>query len=107
MHNETDFVVVVVVVVVVFVFTARSTVFQLLFDRRYKFEHGSSMLSLVAVCPSHELPLIYEPHPNTCSLSPFIRGWLGVAKVSGILCHRGVQLIMASSWARPVILVAG
>ena len=31
-------------------------------------------------------------------------GWLGVAKVSGILHHRGVQLILASSWARPAIL---
>ena len=38
---------------------------------------------------------------------PFNRGWLGEAKVAGILCHRGVQLILASSWARPAILVAG
>ena len=30
-----------------------------------------------------------------------------MAKVSCILCHRGVQLILAYSWARPVILVAG
>ena len=29
------------------------------------------------------------------------------AKVSCILCHRGVQLILAYSWARPAILVAG
>ena len=35
------------------------------------------------------------------------RGWSGVAKVSCILCHRGVQLILAYSWARPAILVAG
>ena len=34
-------------------------------------------------------------------------GWLGVAKVSDILRHRGIQLILASSWARPAILVAG
>ena len=34
-------------------------------------------------------------------------GWLGVVKVSCILCHRGVQLILAYSWARPTILVAG
>ena len=33
--------------------------------------------------------------------------WLGGAKVSCIFCHRGVQLILAYSWARPVILVAG
>ena len=35
------------------------------------------------------------------------RGWLGGAKVSCILRHRGVQLILAYSWARPAILVAG
>ena len=34
-------------------------------------------------------------------------GWSGGAKVSRILCHRGVQLILAYSWARPAILVAG
>ena len=33
--------------------------------------------------------------------------WLGEAKVSCILRHRGVQLILAYSWARPAILVAG
>ena len=34
-------------------------------------------------------------------------GWLGGAKVSCILRHRGVQLILAYSWARSAILVAG
>ena len=34
-------------------------------------------------------------------------GWSGGAKVSCILCHQGVQLILAYSWARPAILVAG
>ena len=34
-------------------------------------------------------------------------GWLGVTKVLCILRHRGVQLILAYSWARPAILVAG
>ena len=34
-------------------------------------------------------------------------GWSGGVKVSYILCHRGVQLILAYSWARPAILVAG
>ena len=33
-------------------------------------------------------------------------GWSGVAKVSCILCLRGVQLILAYSWARTAILVA-
>ena len=32
---------------------------------------------------------------------------LGGAKVSCIFCHWGVQLILAYSWARPAILVAG
>ena len=30
-----------------------------------------------------------------------------MVKVSGILHHRGVQLILASSWARLAILTAG
>ena len=30
-----------------------------------------------------------------------------VAKVSCILSYRGIQLILAYSWARPAILVAG
>ena len=33
--------------------------------------------------------------------------WSGVAKVSCILRHRGIQLILAYSWARPAILVEG
>ena len=35
------------------------------------------------------------------------RGWSGVAKVSCILHHQGVQLILAYSWARPAVLAAG
>ena len=35
------------------------------------------------------------------------QGWSGVAKVSCILRHRGVQLRLAYSLARPAILVAG
>ena len=34
-------------------------------------------------------------------------GWSGGAKVSCILCHRGVQLILAYSWARPAIIEVG
>ena len=33
--------------------------------------------------------------------------WSGGAKVSCILRHRDVQLILAYSWARPAILIAG
>ena len=36
-----------------------------------------------------------------------IWGWSGGAKVLCILHHRGVQLILAYSWARPAILVVG
>ena len=34
-------------------------------------------------------------------------GWSGVANMSCILRHRGIQLILADSWARPAILEAG
>ena len=34
-------------------------------------------------------------------------GWSGGAKVLCILHHRGIQLILAYSWARPAILVVG
>ena len=34
-------------------------------------------------------------------------GWMGEAKVSCILRHRGVQLILVYSWARPAIFAAG
>ena len=37
----------------------------------------------------------------------FFLRWSGGAKVSCILRHWGVQLILAYSWARPAILVAG
>ena len=33
-------------------------------------------------------------------------GWLGKAKVSCISHHQGIQLILAHSWTRPVILAA-
>ena len=36
-----------------------------------------------------------------------LRGWLDEAKVSCILRHRGVHLILAYSCARPAIFVAG
>ena len=34
-------------------------------------------------------------------------GWLGEAKVLCTLRHQGVQLILASSWAKPAVLAAG
>ena len=41
------------------------------------------------------------------SCSPVSRVWLGEATVSCILRHREVQLILAYSWARPIVLAAG
>ena len=37
----------------------------------------------------------------------YLNVWLGEVKVSWILHHQGVQLILAYSWARPAILEAG
>ena len=42
----------------------------------------------------------------TCAWLQIV-GWLNEAKVSCILHHQGVQLILAYSWAGPVILAAG
>ena len=47
---------------------------------------------------------------SACHMSIFSfpeGGWLGEAKVSCILCHRGIQLILAYSLARPALLAAG
>ena len=41
---------------------------------------------------------------TTCSC---LWGWSDGAKVSCILCHWDVQLILAYNWARPAILVVG
>ena len=48
-----------------------------------------------------------DPDQSVHQLWYILRGWLGVAKVSCILRHLGVQLILAYSWTRPAILVAG
>ena len=39
--------------------------------------------------------------------SKYVLGWLGGVKVLCIFRHRGVQLILTYSWARPAIFVAG
>ena len=44
---------------------------------------------------------------NTGKSIPSVREWSGGAKVLCILRHRGIQLILAYSWAKPAILVAG
>ena len=56
---------------------------------------GMSLFLLFFPCPSH---LLYYP---------FCWGWSDGAKVLCILRHRGVQLILVYSWARPDVLVAG
>ena len=46
-----------------------------------------------------------NPHGLMCL--NLLWGWLGEAKMSCILRHRGVQLILAYSWARSAALAAG
>ena len=48
-----------------------------------------------------------DDFPLKNKLPYFMRGWSDGAKVSCILCHWVVQLILAYSWARPAILVVG
>ena len=51
---------------------------------------------------SLEAPMFLSRNKKNNHLIPtLIWGWSGGAKVSCILCHRGVQLISAFSWARP------
>ena len=65
---------------------------------RKKYSVNKSLLE-ISICACLDL--------SVSSSSWDLDGWLGGAKVSCILCHRGVQLILAYSWARPAILVAG
>ena len=54
--------------------------------------------------------LTHSLSDSACLKQPSVlsnRGWSGGAKVSCILCHRGVQLILAYSWARPAIVEVG
>ena len=62
------------------------------------------MLCCMTVAPSNGLRNLYR-RMVPWNLLPW--GWSGVAKVSCILHHWGIQLILAYSWARPAILVAG
>ena len=65
------------------------------------------------VRPVHTHPPLCQPISAcftslpACYLLINNRGWSGVAMASCILRHRGVQLKLAYSWARPAILVAG
>ena len=51
--------------------------------------------------------LKYFVEKRRLEISCKLVGWSGGAKVSCILRYQGVQLILAYSWARPAILVAG
>ena len=53
------------------------------------------------------IPSLGLSHDIFHQFSTELRGWSGGAKVLCILDHRGVQLILAYSWARPAILVVG
>ena len=71
------------------------------------------ILILFYVLKQHLLEYYYTPDIRSMwgyivFAFPLVRSFVGGgAKVSCILCHRGVQLILAYSWARPAILVAG
>ena len=56
------------------------------------------------LCSCHFVLSLLNPRPFIY-IVPL--GWSGGAKVSCILRHWGVQLILVYSWARPAILVAG
>ena len=53
------------------------------------------------------LPYLIPLKRQFCLCLHSAEGCSGVEKVLCILRHRGVQLILAYSWARPAILVAG
>ena len=69
------------------------------------------ILTLIFSSPEHKLGVSYCHHPMSVvrrhPLFVVNTGWSGGAKVLCILHHRGVQLILAYSWARPAILVVG
>ena len=62
-------------------------------------------------CQIPHFIIVLIPYINLLNRSWIIMsifwGWSGGVKVSCFLCHLGVQLILAYSWARPAILVAG
>ena len=61
----------------------------------------------IEICLLFHDNFIIFPTPHLHTHSTQFKGWMGGAKVSCILRHRGVQLILAYSWARPAVLKAG
>ena len=74
-------------------------------DNFYFFFFQKKKTSLDISCESSAWQMIHMKWQDLFSLKK--RGWSGVAMVLCILRHRGVQLKLAYSWARPAILVAG
>ena len=67
--------------------------------------HEKHLLKLLLM-GTHNM-FILRNKENISSFWTEFEGWSGGAKVLCILYHRGVQLILAYSWARPAILVVG
>ena len=89
------------------------------FQRRFKSACTSTQSDQNLCCPHKELLHLWPPNTvqwrvwSDCMNVQvdmnlhWVQGWSGGAKVLCILHHRGVQLILAYSWARPAILVVG
>ena len=68
----------------------------------HNFDLKVKVTGLELLCQSYASKFLLN-----CAYFPDHGGWSGGAKVLCILDHRGVQLILAYSWARPAILVVG
>ena len=62
---------------------------------------------LISVSTSSSVPLLSFSGRQHQMIHKDGWGWSGVAKLSCILHHWGIQLILAYSWASPAILAAG
>ena len=69
--------------------------------------HDGRYSSKVFIGTIPTLGVTFGSRSRTSNFHKNVWGWSGGAKVSCILCHRGVQLILAYSWARPAIVEVG
>ena len=81
-------------------------------DSRTFLNASTEIPHLTGMKLTQKIKMSHLPHEALCHYmymyeSFFWGGWSGGAKVLCILDHRGVQLILAYSWARPAILVVG
>ena len=67
----------------------------------------SDCVCLVLHFPGLSCQHLLAWHGSVAFVRNSICGWLGEEKMLCILRHRGIQLILAYSWAMPAILVAG